>query len=349
MSDLDNYKDVWVFTEIQDHEKVLDGALELLSKGRELADSLGERLVSVVLALNVQQYLPVIKSMGPDVIIYNNETEDEQTLKHYNSEIFTNLWERLINKYKPSVILFPATESGSDLAPRLAQRFSTGLTAHCSDLEIVNLEEYGQDLLLMKRPAFSGNLTASIICPNKRPQMATVQQGVFKKKIASRKSAPELIDIECKDSLEKLSIVNVDFPTRYERECISIEKAPIVIAGGRGMGSKENFDELFELAELLGAEVGSTRVPVFNEWCERERMIGQTGKVIKAELYIDFGISGQIQHTSSVIDSKRIISVNIDPDAPINEISDYVITEDVHEFLPELVKRLREEKKAFCQ
>ncbi|MBD3352632.1 MAG: electron transfer flavoprotein subunit alpha/FixB family protein [Candidatus Lokiarchaeota archaeon] len=342
-------KGIFVFTEIQDHEKILDGALELLSKGRELASKLNEKLYAVVFGLNVEQYLPKIESFGPDVIIHNKETKDPQTLKHYNCEIFPDMWEELIKKYLPSIVLFPATEAGTDLSARLAQRFATGLTAHCSDLEIDDLEDYGTNLLIMKRPAFSGNLSASIICPDKRPQMATIQQGVFKQQPVENPQKPEYIAIECKHQLEKLRIVNVESPTRYQRECVPLERSNLIVAGGRGMGSKGNFEKLFNLANLIDAEVGATRVPVFNEWCDQERMIGQTGKVVKPDLYINFGISGQIQHTTSIRESKRIISINTDPKAKINDISDYIINEDAVSFIEALIKRIQQEKKQFCE
>ncbi|MCP4760780.1 MAG: electron transfer flavoprotein subunit alpha/FixB family protein [archaeon] len=346
-NELNDYSNVWVFTEIQDHERILDCALELLTKGRELADKINQKLYSIVFSLDVKQYLPIIEEYGPDVIIYNEETKDPQTLKHYNGEIFTDLWLELINKYKPSMILFPSTEAGSDLAARLAQKLSTGLTAHCSNLDIIDSKEYGKNLLLMKRPAFSGNMTASILCPKTRPQMATVQQGIFKMKKSDDNIKPELIKIECNHKLSELRVINIEQPSRWKRPTIPIEKAPIIIAGGRGMGTQKNFHKLFEIADLLNAEVGTTRVPVFNNWCPEERMIGQTGKVVRPDVYIAFGISGQIQHTSSIVDSKRIISINSDPNALINNISDYVITEDVNVFIPKLIKSLRREKKTF--
>ncbi|MHA1821478.1 MAG: electron transfer flavoprotein subunit alpha/FixB family protein [Promethearchaeota archaeon] len=359
--DFSNYKDVWVFTEIQDHERVLDGSLELLTKGRELADKLGEKLVAVTFGLNIEKYLPTIKEYGPDMIICNEETEDEQTLKHYNGEIFPNMWEDLIKKYKPSIILFPATEAGSDLAPRLAKRFNTGLTAHCSDLEISDIEGYGKNLLVMKRPAFSGNMIASIICPKTRPQMATVQQGVFEKRKFQSNSKEnikenvkenkgkkiEIIKVKCDYKLEGLKVVNIEQPTRWKRKHIPLEKADVIITGGRGVITQDNFNKLYEIANLLGAEVGATRVPVVNGWCDEERLIGQTGKNVKPDLYIGIGVSGQIQHTSSITNAKRIISINIDKDAPINQISDYIITADSKVFIPKLLERLKQEIKTF--
>jgi len=344
-SSLADFRDVWVFTEIQDHERVLDGSLELLTKGRELAEKLGQKLVSVVFGLEVEQYLPIIEEYSPDLIIYSSSKD--KTLKHYHGEIYPAMWEDLIKKYQPSIILFPSTEAGSDLAPRLAQRFSTGLTAHCSDLDIIETKEYKGKILLMKRPAFSGNLSASIICPKSRPQLATVQQGVFEKKKSERKGNTEKIKIESPMKLQECCVVNVEEPTRWQRKSVPLEKSRVVVSGGRGMRNKKNFQKLFELAELLEGEVGATRVSVFNGWCPEERMIGQTGKVVKPEVYLAFGISGQIQHTSSIMDTKRIISVNNDPNAPINEISDYYITEDANIFIPKLIERLKKEKKVF--
>jgi electron transfer flavoprotein alpha subunit len=337
-------KGVWVFTEIKDHEKVLDGSLELLSKGREIADLLNEKLYSIVFSLDVEQYIPIIKRYGPDIIISNEETEDPQTLKHYNGEIFPDMWEKLMKKYKPSIILFPSTEAGIDLASRLAQRFSTGLTAHCSGLEIVDSKDYGNQLLLMKRPGFSGNLTSFILCPKSRPQMATVQQGIFKKKKTDKQNNPEIIKVKCNHVLSELKVVNIDSPKRWDKSS-KLEKSRVIIAGGRGMGSKDKFQNLFKVARYLRGEVGSTRVPVLNGWCEEKRMIGQTGKAVHPEIYLGFGISGQIQHTSSIVSAKRIVSINSDTNALINEISDYIINEDINEFLPKLLERLQEERK----
>ena len=317
----DEYSGVCVFAEIQDHEKVLDGALELLTKGRILADTLGEKLYAIVMGLDAEQYLPDVLAYCPDVIICCSD----KRLKHYDSEIFPEIASRITEKIKPSIMLFPGTEAGGDLAPRLAWRFETGLTSHCTDLDIVHSEQYCRDLLLMKRPGFSGNMIASIICPYKRPQLATVQPGVFEKKEPAKKNETEIVMMESDPASIKTSIENMEAPIRWDRNHVPLEQAERIIAGGRGLQTSENFNRLYDLADLLSAEVGATRVPVFNSWCSEERMIGQTGKSVKPELYIARGISGQIQHTASIVDSGRIISVNNDPKAPINEISDYVI------------------------
>jgi len=332
--------DVWVFTEIQDHERVLDGALELLTKGREIADALGSKLYSIVFALDAEQYLPAVEKYGPDMILYCSN----RALKHYDSQIFPDLYAGLIEKYRPSIVLFPSTEAGSDLAPRLAQRFSTGLTSHCTGLSITHFDEYDRSLLVMQRPAYSGNAIATVICPHTLPQMATVQQGVFdRKEIAG--GEPEVVRLPFEYDLSTLRIESLEAPVRWDKPKVPLEQAPIVVAGGRGLGSKRNFNRLFELSGLINGEVGATRVPVFNGWCGEERMIGQTGKTIRPRLYLGFGISGQIQHTASIIDSEIIVSINTNQDAPITGISDYVVTEDASSFLSRLIDRLKREKR----
>lgn len=335
----ETYSDVWVFTEIQDHERVLEGALELLSKGREIAALLGQRLVAVVHALDAEQYLPVIERYGPDVILYCSD----RALKHYESQMFPDLYERLIRDRRPSIMLFPSTEAGTDLAPRLAQRFATGLTSHCTDLSVMDSDEHGRGLLAMKRPAYSGNAIATVLCPHARPQMATVQQGVFDKKEVPGHKA-EIIRLPFEYDTSRLRIANLEAPVRWDKPKVPLEQAQIVVAGGRGLGSRRNFQKLFELSEIMGGEVGATRVPVFNGWCGEERMIGQTGRTIRPKLYLGFGISGQIQHTASIVESDIIVSINNNPDAPITELSDYVITEDASTFLCRLIERLKNEK-----
>jgi len=332
-------RDVWIFAEIQDHERVLEGALELLSKGRELADDLGERLCAVVYALDAEQYCADIARYGPDIIFCCSDP----ALKHYDSELFPELWSRLIREHRPSIVLFPATEAGGDLAPRLAQRFTTGLTSHCTDLEIIDTQEHGR-LLAMKRPAYGGNAIATVVCPQARPQMATVQQGVFVRRERPNEST-RIINIPFTLDLHTRKISYLDAPLRWDKPKIPLDRAQVVIAGGRGVASRKAFNRLFELAELLEGEVGSTRVPVFNGWCGPERMIGQTGKTVRPKCYIGFGVSGQIQHTTSIVDSECIISVNTDTSAPLCEMSDYVVNEDASEFLSALIDRLSRELK----
>lgn len=337
-SDNSRWNDVWVFAEIQDHERVLDGALELLTRGREIADRLGERLVALLFGLEAEQYLPVVKRYGPDLILCCSDPR----LKHYDSQIFPDFYEGLIHDRRPSIILFPSTEAGTDLAPRLARRFSTGVTSHCTDLGVLDSTEHGSGLLMMKRPSYGGNAIATVICPHARPQMATVQQGVFEKRESSG-IRTEIEQLDFGYDMTSLRITATKAPLRWDRPRVPLEQAIVVIAGGRGLGTKKHFDRLHELSDLLGGEVGATRVPVFNGWCGEERMVGQTGKTIHPKFYLGFGISGQIQHTTAIIDAAIIASVNLDHSAPITEISDYVITEDAGEFLARLIERLRRE------
>lgn len=335
------HRDIWVFAEIQDHERVLEGALELITRGRELADALGERLCALIFALNAEEYLSVIERHGPDIIMYASDP----ALKHYDDRIIPDLFAGLITEHRPSIVLFPSTEAGSDLAPRLAARFGTGLTAHCTGLSIADHPEYGKNLLLMERPAYGGNAIAAVMCPHARPQMATVRQGVFEKR--------ERPDV--KTEIVKLSfsapafdgrIESLQAPLRRDRPSVPLEQARVIVAGGRGLGSKKNFDRLYELASLLGGETGATRVPVFNRWCGEERMIGQTGRTVRPRLYLGFGVSGQIQHTASIVESEIIVSINTDPESPLAEMSDYVVTGDAAALLEALIARLKAEKQS---
>ncbi|MCU0844701.1 MAG: electron transfer flavoprotein subunit alpha/FixB family protein [Spirochaetes bacterium] len=335
-----NHRDVWVFAEIQDHERVLEGALELITRGRELADALGERLCALVFALEAERYLPVVAQYGPDIIMYASDP----ALKHYDSRVVPDLLAGLVRDHRPSILLFPSTEAGADLAPRLAARFATGLTAHCTGLAVADHPEYGAGLLLMKRPAYGGNAIATVVCPKARPQMATVQQGVFVKKERTDIHA-RIIQVPFAAGRADGRIESLEAPLRWDKPAVPLEQAQVVVAGGRGLGSKKNFDRLYELAGLLGGETGATRVPVFNRWCGEERMIGQTGKTIRPRLYMGFGVSGQIQHTASIVESGIIVSVNSDPDTPIAEMSDYVVTDDAASVLDALIERLKAEKR----
>ena len=335
-----NHRDVWVYAEIQDHERVLEGALELITRGRELADTLGERLCALVFALGAEEYLPVIERYGPDRII----CASHPALKHYDDRIVPDLLTGLIREHRPSIVLFPATEAGADLAPRLAARFGTGLTAHCTDLSIGDFPDYGEKLLVMERPAYGGNAIATVVCPHARPQMATVQQGVFEKRERPGVRT-EIVRLPFSPPTDSGPLESLEAPLRWDRPAVPLEQARVVVAGGRGLGSKRNFERLYTLASLLRGETGATRVPVFNRWCGEERMIGQTGRTIRPRLYMGFGISGQIQHTASIVESEIIVSVNTDPESPIAEMSDYVVIDDAAAMLDALITRLEAEKR----
>ncbi|MCK5312145.1 MAG: electron transfer flavoprotein subunit alpha/FixB family protein [Desulfobacteraceae bacterium] len=342
-ADIEEYQDIMVFVEIQDHEQVLEGSLELLSKARCLADKFEHKVFAVVFGEDVEQYLPEIELLCPDVVIYCSH----ENLKHYDSQIFPDMITQLIKEYKPFAFLSTFTEAGKDLTPRLAQRFATGCTSHCTDLDIEYIPEYERNLLMMKRPAFSGNIIATIVSPDTMPQMATIQPGVFSKNEYERQKHKQgdskRIKVIFDYDMEKLRMKNLDSPTRWDKKHVPLENASLIVAGGRGVKDKQTFKLLHELAGLLNGEVGATRVPVFKEWCREERMIGQTGKTIKPKLYIGLGVSGQIQHTSSIVESEIIVSVNTDEKALINEMSDYVVIEDAVSFIKQLIIKLKYE------
>jgi electron transfer flavoprotein alpha subunit len=330
MKDLNQYKDVWVFVEIKDHVMVHPCALEILGKARELAEDLHQDLVAIVLALDAEQYLPVIKKHGVDKIIYLSHLD----LKHYHERIFTKLVHELVEKYKPSIFLFPSTEAGNALSARVAYRCRTGLVNNVLNLE---LDKERGDLLLTDKPAYGGDIKVKIICPNSRPQMCTITPGTFKKK-QIKKSNIEIIKEEYLFDKDKLKIKIIGAPTRKDKPSATLSDAKFVIGGGAGLVSEENFDKLFKLAKYTNGQVGGTRRPIFSEWMPEHLQIGISGETIKPNLYLAFGISGAIQHVAGITDSDTIIAVNTDPNAPIFKAADYCIIGDANEILDGLLK-----------
>jgi len=319
-------KDVWVFTEIKDHEQIHPCALEILGKARELADESDQNLVAIVLALDAEQYLPKIKQHGVDKIIYISHPN----LKHYHERIFTDLVYELIENYKPSIFLFPSTEAGNALSARLAYRCRTGLVSDVLDLELE--DRYADDLLLTDKPAYGGNIHVKIICPNTRPQMCTITPGTFKKK-KIQKSNIEIIEEEYKFDEEKIKIKIIGAPTRKDKPSAPLSEAKFVIGGGQGMGSEENFKKLYKLAKYTNGQVGGTRRPILNDWMPEHLQIGISGETIKPKLYLAFGISGAIQHVVGITESDTIIAINTDLNAPIFKAADYCIIADANEIV----------------
>ncbi len=333
MINTNKYKDVWVFAEIKDHERVHPCALEILSKGRELADNLEQKLVAIVLALDAEQYLPVIEEYGVDKIIYLSDND----LKHYHERIFTTLVNDLVQEHKPSIFLFPSTEAGNALAARVAFRCRTGLVSDILNLELS--DEYGSNLLLTDKPAYAAykkNFFVQITCPNARPQMCTITAGTFKKK-KLKKGNVELVKVDYKFDRSKLKIKIIGTPTRKDKPTSTLSDAKFVIGGGQGLNSKENFEQLNELAKLTNSQVGGTRRPILNGWMPEHLQIGISGETIFADLYLAFGISGAIQHVVGIMDSKTIVAVNKDPNASIFRVADYCIVGDAKEILEGLM------------
>jgi electron transfer flavoprotein alpha subunit len=330
---------IFVYCEVTEEGTIADVSLELLSKGRKLANELNVKLEAVVIGNEIPTIEEQIFPYGVDVIhlAQDNRLFPYSTLPH--AAIINHLF-RVEN---PEIALFGATSVGRDLAPRIASAMRCGLTADCTSLEIGDhfenkTQKQYKDLLYQIRPAFGGNIIATIINPETRPQMATVREGVMKKETVSQtyKGVVKHIDIHgiVKDTDFVLEIIE----RHVEKQKVNIKGAQIIVAGGYGVGTKENFNHLFELAEVLQGEVGATRAAVDGGLIEHERQIGQTGVTVRPKLYIACGISGAVQHRAGMDQSATIISINTDPNAPINKIADYTIIGRIEDIVPKMIK-----------
>lgn len=334
-----------VYCEFEDGH-VADVSLELLTKGRELADKLGVKLEAVVIGDNLDGVEKEIFPYGADVVY---KVADKR-LYPYTSNPHAAVLINLFKEIKPQVCLMGATCIGRDLGPRVSSCLHSGLTADCTSLEIgphtdpKTGKEY-ENLLYQIRPAFGGNIVATIVNPECRPQMATVREGVMKKTVFAPDHKGEVIELKADDYVKPEDFVVEIIDRHIEKSKVNIKNSPIIVAGGYGMGSKEGFDMLYQLADTLGAEVGASRAAVDAGFTEHERQIGQTGVTVRPKLYIACGISGQIQHIAGMQDSSIIISVNNDPEAPINTIADYVITGNVEDVIPKLIKYYKKNSK----
>ena len=334
-----------VYCEFEDGH-VADVSLELLTKGRELGDKLGVKLEAVVIGDNLDGVEKEIFPYGADVVY---KVADKR-LYPYTSNPHAAVLINLFKEIKPQVCLMGATCIGRDLGPRVSSCLHSGLTADCTSLEIgphtdpKTGKEY-ENLLYQIRPAFGGNIVATIVNPECRPQMATVREGVMKKTVFNPDHKGEVIELKADDYVKPEDFVVEIIDRHIEKSKVNIKNSPIIVAGGYGMGSKEGFDMLYQLADTLGAEVGASRAAVDAGFTEHERQIGQTGVTVRPKLYIACGISGQIQHIAGMQDSSIIISVNNDPEAPINTIADYVITGNVEDVIPKLIKYYKKNSK----
>ena len=325
---------VWVYVENSD-KTVSDVSLELVGKGRELADQLNSKLVALIIGHGVSNYAPELIEYGADTVC----VAEHPHLAYYLTLPYSRISVELIQKFQPSIFLIGATHIGRDLAPRIASHMRTGLTADCTDLQIGNYKfgkKYWKQILLQIRPAFGGNIIATIVTPEKRPQMATVRDGVFKRPNLDSVRKGEIIQLKPKMAEEDV-ILKVIERVKFEKK-VNIKSARIIVAGGMGVGSKDNFEIVHELASVLGGEVGSTRAAIDAGFIGREHQIGQTGFTVRPKLYIALGISGAIQHRAGMQDSERIIAVNTDPNAPIFSVAHYGIVGDLHETIPKMIK-----------
>ncbi len=342
MSDKNN---LIVYCEYEDG-KVADVSLELLTKGRQLAKDLGVKLEAIVIGDKLKDIEKQILPYGADVVY---KVEDKR-LYPYTSNPHAAILINLFKEIKPQICLMGATCIGRDLGPRVSSCLHSGLTADCTALEIGGHKdpktgkEYS-DLLYQIRPAFGGNIVATIVNPECRPQMATVREGVMKKEVHDPNHKGEVINLQAKKYVKPEDFVVEIIDRHIEKSKINIKNSPIIVAGGYGVGSKENFALLTELANVLGAEVGASRAAVDAGFTEHERQIGQTGVTVRPKLYIACGISGQIQHIAGMQESAMIISINNDPNAPINTIADYVITGNIEDVVPKLIKYYKKNSK----
>ena len=322
---------VWVFAEQRNGvlEKV---SLELLGKGKELAEKLNTKLVAVLLGSKIENIAKDLVAFGADEVL----ACDNELLAGFTTDGYTKVICDLANEYKPEILFVGATFVGRDLGPRIAARLNTGLTADCTALDIDAEKAY----LLATRPAFGGNLMATIVCEERRPQMATVRPGVFGKLEKDENRAGEIKNVE-------VNITEADIRTKVvevvknEKETVDISESRIIVAGGRGVGSEEGFALLRELADALGGEVAGSRAAIEKGWVDKEVQIGQTGKTVRPTIYISVGISGAIQHTAGMADSEYIIAINKDESAPIMKMADLALVGDYKKIVEEMIAQVK--------
>jgi electron transfer flavoprotein alpha subunit len=330
--DTSGYENVWVFTEVASGT-LKPVVLELLGKGRELANKLDQKLCAVIIGSGADKFIDELGAYGAELIYM----VDDPIYENYSTDAYTSAISQLITEFKPNIFLYGATHVGRDLAPSVASNLGLGLTADCTDLSI----EEEDNLLLQTRPAFGGNVMADIICPNTRPQMATVRPNVMEPLTPDEKREYEVI--ERKISIPSRSVRTKILETisgREEHE-VGVEEGDCVISGGRGMGSADKFEVLDELAGLLSGVVGCSRPIVELGWIPKSRQVGQSGKTVSPRLYIACGISGAIQHQVGIRNSDIIIAINKDPKAPIFDIADFGVVGDLHQIIPRLIEKLK--------
>ena len=345
---LEEYKGVFVFA--QQVDNVLDGvAFELLGKGKDLAKDLNTEVTAVLIGSGVKGLADQLAEYGADRVI----VVDDPELKEYRTEPYAHALASVINEYKPEIMLVGATAIGRDLGPTVSARVKTGLTADCTSLEIGDFplvaapgkeSEQKHNQLLMTRPAFGGNTIATIACPNHRPQMATVRPGVMQKKEPVAGAKAEVIEYNPGFTPNDKYVEILDI-VKSVTETVDIQAAKILVSGGRGVGSAENFALLDDLAEALGGTVSCSRAVVDNGWKPKDLQVGQTGKTVRPNVYFAIGISGAIQHVAGMEESDIIIAINKDPDAPIFDVADYGIVGDALKIVPKLTEAIKAQVK----
>ncbi|TWH47143.1 electron transfer flavoprotein subunit alpha/FixB family protein [Sporomusa sp. KB1] len=330
-----DYKNVWVYIE-HTYGETKNVGLELLSQARVLADANQEKVIAVVIGKEVDAVVKLAVAYGAEEVLLVEGDE----YKDYTTDAYTNAMVKLVEKYKPSVLLIGASNNGRDLGPRVAARLKTGLTADCTGLAV---NEETKDVA-WTRPAFGGNLMATIFCSDTRPQMGTVRPGVFKKAEPDTGRTAPITKEEIHMPAEMIRTKVVDLIKAVSDSGVKIEEADIIVSGGRGMGKPENFALLKELANLLGGAVGASRAAVDAGWMPPLQQVGQTGKTVSPKIYFACGISGAIQHLAGMSASDVIIAINKDPEAPIFDAADYGIVADLFEVVPVLIEEIKKIK-----
>lgn len=340
MIEVNKQGEVWVFAE--QHACVLeDVPVELLSKGRELADKLGVKLGAVLIGDGVSSLCEKLGHYGADKVYL----VENPHLEHYQTNTYTKVICELIEEHKPQIVLYGATACGRDLAPRIASAAKAGLTADCTDLQIGNHEVKKtnttyENLLFQVRPAFGGNIIATIINYDRWPQMATVREGVMPMPEPNVANKAEVIKGDIPISMEDMAIEILK--EHRESRKVNLKSARVIVAGGAGVGSKENFKLIWDLAHCLGASPGATRAACDLGFIDSDHQIGQTGTTVRPSLYVAAGISGAIQHIAGMADSKKIIAINNDPDAPIFSVAHYKIVGDLNDVIPMMINAIKE-------
>lgn len=344
---LEEYKGVYIFAQQVDN-KLSNIAFELLGKARDLAKDLNTDVAAVLIGSGIKGLADELAAYGAEKVI----VVDDPELKEYRTEPYAHALASVINKFKPEIMLVGATAIGRDLGPRVSARVATGLTADCTKLDIgdfplnyIEGREQKHNQLLMTRPAFGGNTIATIACPNHRPQMATVRPGVMQaiEKIEGAKAVVEEYNPGFTPNSNYVEILDI---VKAVNDTVDIMDAKILVSGGRGMGSPENFKLLEELAAAVGGEVSCSRAVVDAGWKPKDLQVGQTGKTVRPNVYFAIGISGAIQHVAGMEESDLIIAINKDETAPIFEVADYGITGDLNKIVPELTKQILAAKQA---
>lgn len=338
-------KNIFVYCEI-DEGQVVDVSLELLTKGKSLAEELGCKLEAIIIGSELKDIEKQVMPFGVDVV----HIADEKRLYPFSTLPHASILTKLFEEEKPQIVLFGASSVGRDIAPRVASALRCGLTADCTSLVVGDHfdkkanKEY-KELLYQIRPAFGGNIIATIINPEMHPQMATVREGVMKMEVFDKKYKGKVNKLDVAKYISEEDFVVKIIERHIEAKKINIKGAQIIVAGGYGVGSADNFQLLYELADVIGGEVGGSRAAVDAHFIDHDRQIGQTGITVRPKLYIACGISGAVQHRAGMDESAMIISINTDENAPINSIADYVVNGDIADVIPKMIKYYKKNSK----